>query len=202
MERIESLSPENKLSKFCKEAGFMRVIEVGQYFVTKDTGSLTQFRSVACLEYTLPRDDPTSQPKGWIPGDMRIGPVLEVTTSYMYGKHGIEIRIWSVSQDNSHSWVRIFYGTVKYEIDSNHNNTEIPADPLEDKTSQTNVKVIASRSKATAKPQKRESVDTPTSIPMHERKWVDIDPSEQSLKAYEVSKRVISLLRHNQTVQR
>ena len=63
---------------------------------------------------------------------MRIGPVLEVTTSYMYGKHGIEIRIWSVSQDNSHSWVRISYGTVKYVIDSNHNNTEIPADPFED----------------------------------------------------------------------
>ena len=37
---------------------------------------------------------------------------------------------------------------------------------------------------------------------MHERKWIDINPSEQSLKSYEVSKRVISLLRHNQTVQR
>ena len=151
----------------------------------------------------LPRDDPASQPKGWILGDMRIGPVLEVTTSYMYGKHGIEIRIWSVSDDHSQSWVRISCGKVKYAIDSNHNNTEIPADPLEDQTSQTSVKVIAGRSKAKAKPQMRESVvDTPTTIPMHERKWIDIDPSEQSLKAYEVSKRVISLLRHNQTVQR
>ena len=84
--------------------------------------------------------------------------MLEVTTSYMYGKHGIEIKIWSVSQDNSYSWVRISYGTVKYVIDSNHNNTEIPADPLEDQTSQTSVNVIASRSKAKAKPQKREPV--------------------------------------------
>ena len=120
----------------------------------------------------------------------------------MYGKHGIEIRIWSVSDDHSQSWVRISYGTVKYVIDSNHNNTEIPADPLEDETSQTSVKVIAGRSKAKAKPQKREPVDTPTTIPMHERKSIDIDLSEQSLNAYEVSKRVISLLRHNQTVQR
>ena len=31
----------------------MRVVEVGQYFVTKDTGSLRQFRSVACREYTF-----------------------------------------------------------------------------------------------------------------------------------------------------
>ena len=64
-QQVESLSLENKVSKFCKEAGFMRVVEVGQYFVTKNTGSLKQFRSVACREYTLPRDDPASQPKGW-----------------------------------------------------------------------------------------------------------------------------------------
>ena len=61
-ERIESLSSESKVSRFCMEAGFMRIVEVGQYFVTKDTG-FRQFRSVACREYTLPRDDPSSQPK-------------------------------------------------------------------------------------------------------------------------------------------
>ena len=77
MERIESLSPEIKVSRFCMEAGFMRVVEVGRYFMTKDTGDLRQFRSVACREYTLPRYDPTSQPKGWIQGNMKIGPVLE-----------------------------------------------------------------------------------------------------------------------------
>ena len=130
MERIESLSPESKVSRFCMEAGFMRVVEVGQYFMPKNNGDLKRFRSVACREYTLPRDDPASQPKGWILGDMRIGPVLEVTTSYMYGKHGIEIRTCSVNDDHFQSWVRISYGTVKYVIDSNHNNTKNPADPL------------------------------------------------------------------------
>ena len=62
VQQVESLSPENKLSKFCKEAGFMRVVEVGQYFVTRDTGNFKQI--VACREYTLPRDDRASQPKG------------------------------------------------------------------------------------------------------------------------------------------
>ena len=180
----------------------MRVVEVGQYFITKDTGDFRQFRSVACREYTLLRDDPASQPKGWIQGNTRIGLVLEVTTSYMYGKHGIEIRIWSVGQDNSQSWVRISYGTNKYVVDSNYNNTEIPADPHENQKSPTCVKIIAARSNAKAKPEKREPVDTPTIIPMHERKWIDIEPSAPSLTAYEVSKKVISLLRHNQTVQR
>ena len=79
--------------------------------MTKDTGDFRQFRSVACREYTLPRDDPSSQPKGWIQGNTRIGPVLEVTNSYMYGKHGIEIGIWPVIQDNSQFWIRISYGT-------------------------------------------------------------------------------------------
>ena len=197
MERIESLSPESKVSRFCKEAGFMRVVEVGQYFVTKDTGDFREFRSVA-----LPRDDPASQPKGWIQGNMRIGPVLEVTTSFQNFKYGIEIRIWSVGQDNSQSWVRISYGTIKYVVDSNQNNTEILADPQEDQVPQTSIKVVAARSKAKAKPQQRELVGTTTTIPMHERRWIDIEPSEQTLAAYDLSKKVISLLRHNQTVQR
>ena len=37
---------------------------------------------------------------------------------------------------------------------------------------------------------------------MKERKWIDIEPAESSLSAYEVSKKVINLLRHCQTVQR
>ena len=117
IQQVESLSPENRTSKFCKEAGFMRVVEVGQYFVTKDTGDFRSFNSVACREYTLPRDDPASQPKGWIQGNMRIGPVLEVTTSFQHFQYGIEIRIESVNKDSSHSWVRISYGTVKYVTD-------------------------------------------------------------------------------------
>ena len=77
------------------DAGFVHVVEVGQYFMTKDTEE--QLFAKACREYTLPRHGGSSQPKGWIQGNTKIGPVLEVTTSCLYGKHGIEIRIWSVS---------------------------------------------------------------------------------------------------------
>ena len=201
-ERIKLLSQENKVSKFCMDAGFVHVVEVGQYFMTKDTGDFTQFQAVACREYTLPRDDGSSQPRGWIQGNMRIGPVLEVTTSYMYGKDGIEIRIWSTSQDNSHSWVRISHESNKFVIDSNYNNTEALADLPEEQASQSSVKVVAARSKAKAKPLKRETVESPSTIPMNERKWIDIEPAESSLSAYEVSKKVINLVRHSQTVQR
>ena len=152
-ERIKLLSQENKVSKFCMDAGFIHVVEVGQYFMTKDIGDFRHFHTVACREFTLPRDDGSSQPRGWIQGNTRIGPVLEVTTSYLYGKHGIEIRIWSLRKDNSHSWVRISHGSNKFVIDSNYNNTEIPADLPDEQASQSIVKVFAARSKAKAKPQ-------------------------------------------------
>ena len=48
-ERIKMLSQESKVSRFCMEAGYMRIVEVGQYFMTKDTGDFRQFRSVSGL---------------------------------------------------------------------------------------------------------------------------------------------------------
>ena len=202
IQQVESFSPVNRVSKFCKEAAFMRVVEAGQYFVTKDTGDFRQFRSVACREYTLPRDDSASQPEGWIHGNMRIGPVLEVTTSFQSFKYGIEIRIESVNKGDSHSWVRISHGTVKCVIDSIEENTEIPADPQEEQTPQTSMSVVAARSKAKAKPQPREFAGTTATIPIYERRWIDIEPSKQNLASYDISKKVINLLRHNRTLQR
>ena len=78
----------------------MRVVEVGQYFVTRNASEFQQ--TVACREYTLPPDDKASQPKGWIRGNTRIGHVLEVTNSFQHFKYGIEIRIESVNKDSSH----------------------------------------------------------------------------------------------------
>ena len=164
IDRIESLSPESKVSRFCKEAGFMRIVEVGQYLVTKDTGNLRQFRSVACREYTLPRDDPASEPKGWIQGNTRIGPILEVTTSFQHFKFGVEVRIKSMKEDNSQSWVRISYGSVRYVNNYIKYDTQSLADPQEEEYVPTSSGVVVARSKAKAKPQPRESTGT-TTIP-------------------------------------
>ena len=74
-ERIERLSQQDKLSKFCMDAGFLNVVEVGQYFMTKDTEEFSQFTdSVACREYTLPRDEDSFEPKGWIKRTPKLGP--------------------------------------------------------------------------------------------------------------------------------
>ena len=52
--------------------------------------------------------------------------------------------------------------------------------------------VVAARSKAKAKPQPRESTGT-TTIPLRERKWIDIEPSKQDLDSNNLSKKVINL---------
>ena len=62
--------------------------------------------------------------------------------------------------------------------------------------------MVAARSKAKAKPQPRVLVGTTATIPIHERRWIDIEPSKQNLASYDLSKKVINLLRHNQKVQR
>ena len=61
--------------------------------------------------------------------------------------------------------------------------------------------VVAARSKAKAKPKPRESTGT-TSIPLSERVWIDIEPSKPDLESYNLSKKVINLLRHNQKLHR
>ena len=117
-ERIEKLSQQNRLIKCCADAGFLTTVEVGQYFMTKDTEQFSHFTdSVACREKILPRDEKSSDPKGWIRGNTKIGPVLEVTTSYLQGTYGVEIRIESVNKDNPHSWVRISHGMNKWVTD-------------------------------------------------------------------------------------
>ena len=178
-------------------------MENGQYFMTRDAGDLTQFNTVACREYTLPREDSTSQPKGWIQGNTKIGPVLEVATSYLHGKHGVEIRIMSLSRVNTHSWVRISHGSNKFVMDLDNNDTEIPEDQLEEQALQLDAEDFVGRSKAKAKPQIREPAGSSSRIiSMERRNWIYIEPGKYSLSEYEVSKKVVHLLRHSQKVHR
>ena len=105
--------------------------------MTKDTGDLTQFHAVACREYTLLTEDGASQPREWIQGNTKIGPVLEVTISCLHGKYGVEIRMLSLNEDNTHSGVRIFHGSKKFVMDSNNNDTEVLEDQPEEQASST-----------------------------------------------------------------
>ena len=63
--------------------------------------------------YTLLRDDRLSKTKGWIRGNTKIGPALEVAVSHHQG-YGIEIMINSMFGDGTCSWLMIVNGTNKY----------------------------------------------------------------------------------------
>ena len=140
------------------DAGFLNVVEIGQYFMTKDTEEFSQFtNAVACREYTLPRDEETSEPKGWIRANTKIGPVLEVATCCLQGKNGVEIRINSVNKDNSHSWVRISHGLNKLVKNLNNNEQETSEMQFGEYALKLYAGDFASRSKAKTKPQKRDS---------------------------------------------
>ena len=103
-ERVEKLPQPDQSVKVCIDAGFLKTVEVGQYSMTKHTCEFSQFAEpVTCREYTLPRDDKSTVQKVWIQGNTNIGPVLEVTTSYLQGKRGVEIRIESENKANPNS---------------------------------------------------------------------------------------------------
>ena len=85
-------------------------------------------------------------------------PVLEVTTSYLHSKHGVDIRIMSLSRDNTHSWVRISHGSNKFVMNLNINETEIPEDQLEEYALKLNAKDFACRPKAKAKNHKEDNL--------------------------------------------
>ena len=88
-------------------------------------------------------------------------------------------------------------------MDSNNNDTEDPEDQLEDQALPLDAKDFVSQAKAKAKPQRREpSGSSSKIIPMERRNWIDMEPGKYSLSEYEVSKKVIHLLRHSQQVQR
>ena len=176
----------------------MSVVEVGQYFVTRNASEFL-LRTVACREYTLPRDDPASEPKGWIQGNTRIGPILEVTTSFQHFKFGVEVRIQSMKEDTSHSWVRISYGTIRYVNNYIKYNTESLADTQEEEYVPTSSEVVAARSKAKAKPQPRESTGTAT-IPLSERVWIDIEPSKQDDQSSSTQPEITSRARWSSSI--
>ena len=86
-ERVERLSQQNRLIKICTDAGFLTTVDVGQYFMTKDTEEFSQFtESVGCREYTFPRDEKYLTRKEGFEGTRKLDPNWKVKTSYLQGK--------------------------------------------------------------------------------------------------------------------
>ena len=91
----------------------------------------------------------------------------------------------------------------KFVMNLNNNETEIPEVQLEEYASKLDAKDFACRSKAKAKPQRREPAgSSPRMVRVGRRIWTDIEPGKYSFSDYEVSKKVTYLVRHSQHVHR
>ena len=69
------------LIKLCSNVGIATTVARRQYFTTLDDAELDKLGG-SCREYTLPRDNTASKVKGWIRGNTKIGPALEVAVSH------------------------------------------------------------------------------------------------------------------------
>ena len=94
-----------------------------QYFTTLDDAELDKLGGL-CRECKAPRDDTSSKVKGWIRGNTKIGPALDVAVSHHQGRYGIEIMINSFFGDGICSWVMIVNGITKYVTEMSEETQE------------------------------------------------------------------------------
>ena len=84
-------------------------------------------------------------------------------------------------------------------IDTEHDDNEQETSKMksEEFALKTNVFAFASRSKSEAKPRRRTSACSSTrTVPIGERKWIDVEPGTCSNIVFLVSTRLSTLLRH------
>ena len=156
--RVDTLSQQNRVIKFCIDAGFLTTVGVGQYFMTKDTEEFSQFtESVARRTRKIGFD-----------GTPKLGTYWKSQPATYEEKYGVEIRIASMNKDHFHSWVRISHGLNKLVTNLN-NNKENDNNELETSEMQfdnfalkSNARAFVSRSKAKAKPLRRDSANSTT----------------------------------------
>ena len=243
----------NELNRFHQKAKWVNSVrkqdlcvlfEVGQYFVTKDTGDFRQLRSVdthinvvthlvnALFHKMIQlhnQKDGSKETLKFQGNTLKLGPCLklqlvtctvnmELRSEFVCeNKFVMDLNNNQLEKTSNMSWNsnlvcgsrqfsifgQNFHGMIKYVVDSNQNNTEIPAVVPEEQASQLKVKILQPDQRQKQNHKRGNLLTHQVSfIPMHERKWIDIEPSAPSFTAYDLSKKVISLLRHCQTVQR
>ena len=103
----------------------------------------------------------------------------------------------SMNKDNAHSWVRTSHGFNKLVTNLNNSEQETSEAQFEEHALKLDGKDFACRSKEKAKPQRRELAGSSTrTIPLGKRIWTDVEKGEHSISDFEVSKKLIHLLRY------
>ena len=113
-ESVQNHSNEEQLIKLCTDAGFVKTVAPGQFFMTKDAGEFSEFDGhVGCREYTLPRDEESPTPQRMDSWKYKNWSCVQ--SGDPYHQESLELRSELIlSGDGSQSWVRISSGLFKF----------------------------------------------------------------------------------------
>ena len=151
--KFEQLSEDQKLSKLCSGAG-LNLVEIGQYFFSLETPKDQEMQHL-CREYTKSRKEEGARVRGWIRGDERFGPVLNIKVCNHEDQFQIEIQVPALFGDQTVSWVRIVNVVDKFVRE---------ALPTQEENMASEKPIAKTRPR-----QKPTETLTPVSIPVHER---------------------------------
>ena len=155
-QKVAELLEQQKLTKLCSHAGFSKNTDKGQFFITLDEEGPDDVKT-SCREYIVPRNEETSLVRGWIRGNTKISPLLDVKVCHHQGRYGAEIMIQNFSRPNS------FLGSHRERNQQTETSEEFPIASVENGGTGKPV--------AKAKPRPKPTFTlTPVSIPYHERK--------------------------------
>ena len=105
----------------------------------------------------------------------------------------IEVRINSLLGDGSYSWVRISSGLNKYVMELSETMSSSFETVSGASTGRPVSKLIPKQTSWRASSSGPRST---TGIPIHERKWIDVEPEEHDAHSFSVAKKRNKLLRH------
>ena len=174
------------------DAGFLTVVEIGQYFLTKDTAEFLTIHRCSGLSWVHSAKRWRSiATKRMDQGNTQIGLVLEIATCWLHDKcwdqnYVVEQRQFS-HLGQIFSWIKQVCAEFEQQW----------ADNSRSSARRICVEIWCERfctSKAKAKPQRREPADSsPRTIAIGKRTWTDVEPREYSLSYFACWNRVMWL---------
>ena len=191
-QKIANLPYHLLLTNLCSNVGTTKTVARWQYFTTLDDAELEQLGGW-CRENTLPRSDPLSKVKGWIRGNTKIGSTLDVAVTHHQGRYGFEIM--TLLGDGTCSWVMIVNGINKYVMEMTEQTQDDHLGYIGERTGKL---VAKARPKQTSTP----TTSSKTALPYDQREWIDVEPGPVDKSYFEVSKKMIRLLRHDSSALR
>ena len=165
-EKFENLPEDFQLTKAYDDACFIRNVCQAQFFMTIFDVHLSGYGSTSSCRENLRNN--RSQPKRFIRGNTKIGPVLEFMATENVGRCGMEVKIDSMKKHGTQSWMVISKGVDKNVTELSEENKKLIH--FEEASSSTG-KLVAMEQREPFIP----SSSSSSTLPIKQRKWKDIE---------------------------